>query len=559
MSRRWLDDASAADLGRLDIAAIARVQEEAWPERTTRTSCTTRCMGLGFITSGSEQQRVVIVSRQRSRLNGAQTRAVARGHRHRGRCGSAAAIHAASMPAAQCLPSIDAPEEFAARAGTRGALREIVRGRLEGSGPDYGRAIAASLGFVRATSIGADRVGERRLRHAGQLRARAAQPEWCERRLLARIHRYTVKRLRQEIEPVSAATSCASCSLAARHADTRMEGPDARGGRDRQLEGFEAPAAAWEADILPARVAGYDLTWLDDLCLAGRVVWTRLKRRAPRSVRKNRARCAARRSPCCREEARAVDGALSRRRREPELSSSRAGGRATISRSTAPRSSTTSSPVLDCRVRSSKRRWASWSPSASSTRTASRTACAAAAIGRRKPFGGGRRAHSAAWRGGCRALGAHQTCAARSGSSTSRPSVLPRELGLEQIAHRAAPLRRCVLAPAGTRSRVAAAMAGNAARIDGWRHAARSAAVASSPDSRRAVRVARGRRSAAGSAASAVVRCPGRGKRRRSAESRRDRRAGKQGSRAHEQSCALPRRRRGRLNGRQGYSVDRGT
>ncbi|MBP8296909.1 MAG: ATP-dependent DNA helicase, partial [Burkholderiales bacterium] len=43
-----------------------------------------------------------------------------------------------------------------------------------------------------------------------------------------------------------------------------------------QLEGYEAPAASWESEILPARLKGYDFTWLDDLCLSGRVVWTRL-------------------------------------------------------------------------------------------------------------------------------------------------------------------------------------------------------------------------------------------------------------------------------------------
>ena len=56
----------------------------------------------------------------------------------------------------------------------------------------------------------------------------------------------------------------------------RREGPDALAALITQLEGFEAPAAAWEADILPARLDNYDFTWLDDLCLAGRAAWTRL-------------------------------------------------------------------------------------------------------------------------------------------------------------------------------------------------------------------------------------------------------------------------------------------
>jgi ATP-dependent Lhr-like helicase len=64
--------------------------------------------------------------------------------------------------------------------------------------------------------------------------------------------------------------------------DERMEGPDAVAAVISQLEGFEASAAAWEAEILPARVAGYEPAWLDDLCLAGRVLWTRLD--APKPV-----------------------------------------------------------------------------------------------------------------------------------------------------------------------------------------------------------------------------------------------------------------------------------
>jgi len=49
-----------------------------------------------------------------------------------------------------------------------------------------------------------------------------------------------------------------------------------------QLEGFEAPAGAWETEILPARVAEYEPAWLDDHCLAGRITWARLRPRNPR-------------------------------------------------------------------------------------------------------------------------------------------------------------------------------------------------------------------------------------------------------------------------------------
>ena len=112
----------------------------------------------------------------------------------------------------------------------------------------------------------------------GRFTANADEPEWCERRLLARINRYTVKRLRAEIEPV-AARDFLRFLLSWQHVDedARMEGPDALEQVIEQLEGFEAPAGAWEKEILAGRVNGYAPTWLDDRCRSGRVTWIRLR------------------------------------------------------------------------------------------------------------------------------------------------------------------------------------------------------------------------------------------------------------------------------------------
>jgi ATP-dependent Lhr-like helicase len=107
-----------------------------------------------------------------------------------------------------------------------------------------------------------------------------ADDEWCERRLLSRIHHYTIKRLRAEIEPV-AARDFLRFLLAWQRvaADARMAGPKALDTILAQLEGFEAPAAAWEAEILPARLGNYDQAWLDERCLAGHLTWMRLRPR----------------------------------------------------------------------------------------------------------------------------------------------------------------------------------------------------------------------------------------------------------------------------------------
>jgi ATP-dependent Lhr-like helicase len=186
-------------------------------------------------------------------------------------------------PAAVVEPAITVPKDYAAKAWTReGALTEIVRGRLEGLGPVTARALAEPLCVpVVDVDVALLALESEGFAMRGSYTAGAAQDEWCERRLLARINRYTVKRLRKEIEPVGAADFMRFL-LDWQHTapDQRMEGPDAVAAIVSQLEGFEAAAAAWEAEILPARVSGYDPAWLDDLCLAGRVVWTRLE--APR-------------------------------------------------------------------------------------------------------------------------------------------------------------------------------------------------------------------------------------------------------------------------------------
>jgi ATP-dependent Lhr-like helicase len=170
------------------------------------------------------------------------------------------------------------------------SLVEIVRGRLEGLGPVTASAIADSVavpesrinialavleaeGFAMRGRFGARAAG-------GPGDVRAATEEWCERRLLARIHRYTVKRLRAEIEPVPAREFLRFlCEWQRVSPESRMQGSDALTAVLTQLEGFEAPAGAWETEILPSRMSEYDPQWLDELCRSGRFVWTRLAAR----------------------------------------------------------------------------------------------------------------------------------------------------------------------------------------------------------------------------------------------------------------------------------------
>jgi ATP-dependent Lhr-like helicase len=105
--------------------------------------------------------------------------------------------------------------------------------------------------------------------------------ELCDRRMLARIHRLTVGRLRREIEPVDAATLMRFLFRWQRVAQgSQVIGQDGLARVIEQLQGVESAAGAWEREILPARLHGYDATWLDALCLGGEVGWARLSPRA---------------------------------------------------------------------------------------------------------------------------------------------------------------------------------------------------------------------------------------------------------------------------------------
>ena len=103
------------------------------------------------------------------------------------------------------------------------------------------------------------------------------QHEWCERRLLARIHRLTIATLRKQIEPVTAAQFM-RWLLRWQHVapGTQVQGERATLEVLRQLQGFEIPANAWERHILARRIENYDPKWLDQLCLTGAVGWGRL-------------------------------------------------------------------------------------------------------------------------------------------------------------------------------------------------------------------------------------------------------------------------------------------
>ena len=167
----------------------------------------------------------------------------------------------------------------------------LVRGRVESIGPFTPTALADALGMSRsAVDIALASLEGTGNILRGRFTPGCQEMEFCDRRILARIHRDTIGRLRREVEPVSAA---AFVRFLARwqHVDDgyRLRGEDGLLQVVEQLQGFEAAAVAWETDVLPLRVADYRPQALDSLCLEGDAVWGRFSRRANGDGSPNRA------------------------------------------------------------------------------------------------------------------------------------------------------------------------------------------------------------------------------------------------------------------------------
>src|SRR6266571_1531474 len=279
ITRRGLDVKTAEELGKLDQAAIDRVKDEAWPDVHSADELHDALLVMGAIPIAECGMRNAEWQGQFEELAKAGRAGVLQTESKLWAAAERLPMLEAVFPGAKCEPALSVPERDRAKAWTREeAVRELVRGRLEAVGPPTAADIAGSLGVAVADvdfALGA-------LEHEGfVLRGRftpgVAELEWCERRLLARIHRYTLDRLRQEIEPVTAADFMRFLLRWQRVApDARAEGPEGLGAVLELLDGYEVPAGAWEADVLPARLGEYDPLWLDGLCLSVEIASGRL-------------------------------------------------------------------------------------------------------------------------------------------------------------------------------------------------------------------------------------------------------------------------------------------
>jgi ATP-dependent Lhr-like helicase len=290
MVRRWLPPESAAELGRLDQDAISRVKSEVWPKPANAEELHDALLWLGCLSaeevrSAPEWADWLAALAQDQRATRLET------------LGATLWVPAERLlefltlwPRARLFPEIPLPDAEARLASREEALVEIVRSRLQGAGPITVKALATPLGLeaeeVEAALMALEAQG---FAMRGYFSSDTLAEEWCDRRLLARIHRYTVGRLRAEIEPVSARDFFRFLLVWQRVAgDARLEGRDALPTVAGLLEGFEAPASAWETELLTARIIGYEPTWLDEHCLAGRLTWARLSMPSPGTSHRGR-------------------------------------------------------------------------------------------------------------------------------------------------------------------------------------------------------------------------------------------------------------------------------
>jgi ATP-dependent Lhr-like helicase len=276
INRRWTDPASTDDLGALDAGAIASVAEEAWPNVRNTDEMHEALMSLACITHAEASSNegwmawldALAAGGRATRMRGAGVDFWVPLER--------LACVQAAYPQAQAAPPLVPPVDNDWTADT--ALVEILRARLSGFGPQTVAAIAGALGLTAGTAtIALTQLESEGYVMRGRFTPGAKIEEWCERHLLARIHRYTIKSLRREIEPVER-QDFMRFLFDWQHLsqDTQLHGEDSLPLLLAQMEGYEAAAGAWESDLLALRLRDYSKSWLDDLCRAGKLVWTRI-------------------------------------------------------------------------------------------------------------------------------------------------------------------------------------------------------------------------------------------------------------------------------------------
>jgi ATP-dependent Lhr-like helicase len=284
--RRVLPESVLEEVGKLDPAAIEQVRSEAWPDvrdadelhDVLHTLVALPTLLPGHLAVNAEKPWTYFFEQLSGSRRAVQARTQTRSYWL-----AAERRKAFSTLFPDALFEISPGDAGEKPLSYDDALLAMVTGWMGHTGPTTAGELSELLGIpaaeiekalLRMEASGAILRGSFR----GATRAGVSAPhEWCERRLLARIHRLTVATLRKQIEPVTPAVFM-RWLLRWQHVapGSQLQGERAVLETLRQLQGFEIAANAWERQILARRIADYDPTWLDQLCLTGAVGWGRL-------------------------------------------------------------------------------------------------------------------------------------------------------------------------------------------------------------------------------------------------------------------------------------------
>ena len=286
VSLRRTDPRLEREFGQLDQSAIDEVRRQAWPEVRNRDELHDFLLGVGILPMAERPEwRPVAEELIKNRR---ATEATWRAHQAETPMRAYVAAERidlirSCLPDVTFAPPMELPLGFEVQAVSQEeALKRIIQGWMEAIGPITVTDLSSRLG-IEASKVESALVS---LEGSGMvLRGRfnpsnssTDQTEWCDRVLLARIHRLTLRRMRREIEPVSP-VEFMSFLLSWQHvaSNRQLEGREGVLRIIQQLQGLELPAPAWEQWVLPARVQNYSPADLEHLCLAGVVAWGRLR------------------------------------------------------------------------------------------------------------------------------------------------------------------------------------------------------------------------------------------------------------------------------------------
>ncbi len=289
--RRVLPGAVLGEIGRLDPAAIQEVSDDAWPDVRDAEELHDALLTLIALPSSSQAEALSgspLSARLRGSLSTWNIFLDPLVHAHRvslSEVGSRTFWVAAERMSlfAQIFPAAEfespLPNFHSAVCSREDALLSLVTGWIAHSGPVTANQLASLLALpARDMEKSLLRLESSGVILRGKFTDPAAdETEWCERRLLARIHRLTLGQLRKQIQSVTSAQFM-NWLLRWQHVapSAQLLGEPGTLEALRQLQGFEAPANSWERQILKRRIADFDPAILDQLCLTGAVGWGRL-------------------------------------------------------------------------------------------------------------------------------------------------------------------------------------------------------------------------------------------------------------------------------------------